>query len=446
MQNSEHLPIGHRLESLYKIVKVLGRDDFEIVYLVKDIHRMDDLVVKELFLKGSSFRDKTNVYTQEKSKKAFQTTKEGIIKEVNLLKDIKEANGLQTYGYFEENNTIYTLMEYRKNAPLESYLKIIPQKIVEPTPIEPTQAETDHQKPKSYFFLKLLITLIFIATALGAYAYKIMVYDREKAKEVPKVIVTEEPKTTYHPPLIDRNQSSKEIPKPKIEKAKKEASQQKEKSIIEDNSLPLNLPNDEIETETDINKNVKPKTSKELPQTDTKIKKQKIEKKVSVEVAKEPTIKTVLTTETTTPSQISLGTKINGTSLNTTTTTFTTEKVQTFLENFIASGERGSVEEIVNYYDTKVETYFSLSNVTHQTIYRDKTSYNRKWQKRSFQLLNFQIVKTYYINNIEYCDVKNRTKWRVSTQNSKTASGISNVFITIKNTPYGFKVKSIYSF
>lgn len=441
MQKSEHLPIGHRLENLYEIVKVLGRDDFEIVYLVKDIHRMDDLVVKELFLKGSSFRDKTNVYTQEKSKKAFQKTKEGIIKEVNLLKDIKEANRLQTYGYFEENNTIYTLMEYRKKAPLESYLKIIPQKIVDPTPIEPTKIATDHQKPKSYFFLKLLITLIFIATALGVYAYKVMVYDREKAKEMPKVVVTQTaPKPIYHPSLVDRNHSTKEIPKPKIKEA------EKEQPIIDDNNLPLNLPNDEIETETDSDKDIEPETPKELPQTDTKIEEQEIEKKVSVDVEKEPTVNPFLKVKTTSPSPISLGTRIGGTPMDTTTSTFTREKIQTFLENFIASGEHGSVEQIVHYYDTKVDKYFSLNNVTHQIIYNDKKHYNKRWPERHFQLLDFKIVKTYYKDNIEYCDIKNRTTWKVSNRSSKTVSGSSNVFMTIKKTPYGFRVKSIYSF
>jgi len=444
MQNSEYLPVGHQIGGLYEIVKVLGRDDFEIVYLIKDLHRMDSLVLKELFLKGSSFRDKANIYTQEKLKKAFQETKEGIIKEVTLLKGLKKANRLQTYGYFEENNTIYTIMEYREKAPLESYLKIIPQPTVEPAPAKPKKQKVDNQKPqKSYLFLKLLIVLIFIATLLGAYAYKIMVYDREKAKEIPKVVVTQTPKPIYHPPLVDRDKTTKEIPKPKIEEREIEESQ-KEETVIADNNFPLNLPNDEIEIQTDIDNDVEPKTAQDLPQTNTE--EQESKEEVSINVEKEPTVEPALRVEATNPSHISLGTKIGGTAPHTSTSTFTREKIQSFLENFIASGERGSVAEIVNHYDTKVDKYFSLNHVTHQTIYNDKRRYNKRWSKRNFQLLDFKIVKIYYKNTIEYCDIKSRTKWKVSNQASKTVSGISNVFMTIKKTPYGFRVKSIYSF
>ncbi len=444
MQKSEHLPIGHRLGGHYEIVNVLGRDDFEIVYLVKDIHRMDNLVLKELFLKNSSFRDKENIYTQEKLKKEFQETKEGIIHEVTLLKEIKEANTIQTYGYFEENKTIYTIMEYQQKAPLESYLKIIPQKIVEPTNKKPDQKkienqQTDNQKPKSSLFLKLLIALILILIALGAYAYKMVVYDKEKAKEIPKVAVTEVPKTIYHPPLTDRNQTAKEqttkeIEEPIKEEPLEELEEQKpvkKEPIVESQNLPLpiDVPNDEIETE-------------ELPEEPV------LQELPSVEVEKQPTVEEPFSTlETTTkPPLISLGTRIGGAPMNTTSPTFTRENIQNFLENFIASGERGSVQEVVNHYDTSVDKYFSRSNVTHQTIYNDKVNYNQKWQQRKFQLLDFQILKTYYKNNVEYCDVKNRASWTVSTKEFQTASGISNVLMTIKKTPHGFKVKSINSF
>lgn len=433
MQNSEHLPTGHKLGGHYEIVKVLGRDNFEIVYLVKDVHRMDNLVLKELFLKGSSFRDQANIYTQEKLKKEFQETKEGIIKEVTLLKGIKEANTLQTYGYFEENNSIYTIMEYREKASLENYLKIIPEPSIEATPTKSDKVKTEDKKPKSTPFLNLLIVLIFIALALGAYAYKIMVYDREKAKEMPKVVVTQAEKPIYHPPLMDRDKSTKEIEPPKTEEPIE--TKIEEESIIADKNLPINLPDDEIEG--DIEDEVESETIQELPQTDTKTEEQE---------SKEEAVDPFLNLEATKQPTVSLGTRINGTATNTSTSTFTTTRIQSFLENFIASGEHGSVDQIVNYYDSKVDKYFSLSNVTHQTIHNDKTSYNKRWSERSFQLLDFKILKIYNKNNVEYCDIKNRTTWKVSTQGSKTVSGISNVFMTIKKTPYGFRVKSIYSF
>jgi len=84
----EYLPISYKIGGHYEIIKVLGDDEFEIVYIVKDIHRLETLfVIKELFLKEYCFRDEQNgIYILEKSKESFQKTKKNLIFEINIIK------------------------------------------------------------------------------------------------------------------------------------------------------------------------------------------------------------------------------------------------------------------------------------------------------------------------------------------------------------------------
>ena len=193
MQNDQYLPLGLNIGGHYEIVKLLGEDDFEIVYLVKDIHRLEThFVLKELFLKEFSFRNENIVYTLEKSKDIFDETKKGIIADVNILQKNRDANRLQTYGYFEENGTIYTIMEFTNSSSLDSYLKIQPKKRAEALNPKPTDTTTTKEKkPKSFIFLKMLIVSLVILVALGIYAYKIIEDNKNRSKEESKVVVAE---------------------------------------------------------------------------------------------------------------------------------------------------------------------------------------------------------------------------------------------------------------
>jgi len=73
-------------------------------------------------------------------------------------------------------------------------------------------------------------------------------------------------------------------------------------------------------------------------------------------------------------------------------------------------------------------------------------NYNRKWVHRDFKLLDFEILNISKINGVEYCDIRKRTRWSVATSSGKHASGVSRVFMVLKRTVSGFKVKTIYSF
>jgi len=126
MYSTEHLEIGYKIGTHYEIQEVLGQGGFGIVYLVKDKHQLDKtLVVKELFSKEFSFRnrDSNTVSNKTKAQNIFKKIKEGIIREVNILSKIRNPNVVEAYGHLEENNTTYSIMEYIDGIDLGKYLK-----------------------------------------------------------------------------------------------------------------------------------------------------------------------------------------------------------------------------------------------------------------------------------------------------------------------------------
>jgi serine/threonine protein kinase len=113
--STEHLDIGYKIKDHYEIQKVLGQGGFGIVYLVKDTERLNNIfVIKELFAKEFSFRkrDERKVTHKPKAITLMKKIKEGIIREVKILSQIENENVVQAYGYLEENNTLYSIMEY----------------------------------------------------------------------------------------------------------------------------------------------------------------------------------------------------------------------------------------------------------------------------------------------------------------------------------------------
>jgi hypothetical protein len=225
MENNYYLSIGTKLGGHYEIEKVLSEDEFEILYLAKDLHKRGEYVVlKELFLKSYSQREGNDVVSPAKSKIVFEETKKEVIKEVNTILNNASEKEVAIYGTFEENNTVYTIMEFINDANLNGYLNVNPIKdeeeikkidsqkikkdVMEEKIIEPRSKE----KPKSSLFLKLLITMLLICIALGYYAYDMIKSDKEKRKNRPTVsAVVEKIKK------VEKEESSSNLPSTKEE-------------------------------------------------------------------------------------------------------------------------------------------------------------------------------------------------------------------------------------
>ncbi len=85
---------------------------------------------------------------------------------------------------------------------------------------------------------------------------------------------------------------------------------------------------------------------------------------------------------------------------------FNRQNVQNFLNQLIIASEENDIRRMVSFYDRNVDRYFSLSDVTHRDIYRDKVKYIKKWVEREYGLIDFKILRVFEEDGVEYCDVE----------------------------------------
>jgi len=449
MEKSKYLPVGSNIGGHYEIIDVLGDDDFEILYLVRDNHRKGSFfVLKELFLETFSSRNNESVFTIPEAQGVFDKQKKEIILEIDSAKKKRQNSEVKTYGYIKDNHTVYTIMEFTNNFNLESYLHFQPRDEISLPSLELTDKKT---KKKSFLFLKILIITVLIVAGLALYAYKMLKEDRDKTEEKPQVVVTQTP--IHHPELLNRTETTNS--ETRVETEVKEPKNEETKVVSSHDEY---LPVTETKSVNEINIEEKNETQKYLDTVEDDaiyIDNEVEEIPEQEEVPKTVVVPKVETLPIKEVEQVSLGTRIeptlnSGISLGTpilknSTDPFNRVAIKDFLDEFIASSATGSVEDIASKYDYHVDRYFSLKNVTQATIKEDKRRYNKRWTKREFTIEEFKIIKKYQKDGTDYCDIKTTTKWKVSTNSGKKATGKSRGFMTIKKTTNGYKVKSIYT-
>ena len=212
MVKSYYLAIGYKLGGHYEVVKVLSEDDFEILYLVKDLHMAEKFfVLKELFLSAYASRNADNsVQIMAKSRHVFEQTKRDVIAEIEVLKTQHITESPKLYGYFEENNTIYTIMEFINNSNFSVYLESNTQNEFHESVIAKVDDdENEKEKPKSTLFLKILTASMFLLIGLLYYSYNMIQKDKERAKNKSSQVVVVNEHLNY-PPLEDKTQMKEE--------------------------------------------------------------------------------------------------------------------------------------------------------------------------------------------------------------------------------------------
>lgn len=122
-EDSSVLPLGYILNNKYKIINALGKGGFGIVYKVEDIETKEIFAIKELFVNTVCFRRRDSQQIDSNNRELFASLKEKTYKEVNLLSSINYENIVKEYGYFEENDTCYIVMEYVDGKNLNQFLK-----------------------------------------------------------------------------------------------------------------------------------------------------------------------------------------------------------------------------------------------------------------------------------------------------------------------------------
>ena len=121
------LPVGTLLHGQYEVGRVLGQGGFGITYLGWDRQLGAAVCIKEYFPSHAVSRD-CSVSSQvrchtESGAESFRLSKERFLREGRVLarfRDIPEI--VSVYGSFEENDTVYIVMEYIKGMDLAHYV------------------------------------------------------------------------------------------------------------------------------------------------------------------------------------------------------------------------------------------------------------------------------------------------------------------------------------
>jgi hypothetical protein len=115
-----------------------------------------------------------------------------------------------------------------------------------------------------------------------------------------------------------------------------------------------------------------------------------------------------------------------------------------FLDTYIGASAT-SAEDTLKFYDKKVKKYFRFNHPSHERILKSQKRYNKKWIDREFEISDFQIVKTYQKNGVNYYDLTTTTVWNVRNKRGKKLSGKSRGYMILKELGDSFKITSIYT-
>ena len=126
-QRDEALKEGTILKRRYKIEHVLGVGGYGITYAGEDIQDKRKVAIKECYQinvckRGTNAR--VVLLESSSMRQTFEDTKTRFKEEANLLKENNYNPGIiQVYEVFEENNTVYYVMELLDGCDLKQYLK-----------------------------------------------------------------------------------------------------------------------------------------------------------------------------------------------------------------------------------------------------------------------------------------------------------------------------------
>ena len=117
--------------------------------------------------------------------------------------------------------------------------------------------------------------------------------------------------------------------------------------------------------------------------------------------------------------------------------------LDTFLHKFYKVGEVNSASKVLPYYAYKVDRYFSMKNVTREDILKDKKQYYKKWVKRKYHLLHYEVLHTSYTDRAILYTVKTTINWKVTSRKGKVKYGTSTNIINLYHDHNGIVITSI---
>lgn len=420
MKTTNYLSINDVIGEHYIILDILAKDAFEILYLVRDTNRTESLfVLKELFFETFCSREDNIVIIQSQAQGVFYKQKQAIISKVNKVKN-HQPTELKTFGFFEENNTIYTIMEYSTDAKMSDYLEFE----TETLSTEKVLKTSNYINSLKYL---LALGLVLLLAYLGYMAYK-------------NYTKTEIFNDNDLKPRIELRDHTQNIQK-EVKVLKTEKDNIEKNNINKDNSQITATPPTPLVKEKSLTLEVN-KTSIEnnISTVPTKTHLQTVVDNLVEEnnVSHEENLSKPLVEEKSDNNNTAIpNLEVNQTSLSET-------EIKTFLDAFINSSSNGSIDEVLSFYDTKIEKYFKFNHINQDVVKKDKLKYNKKWVYREFTIEDFKILKQYIHNKQEYVHLQTITKWTISNKQGLKRKGKSKGFMKVKLTDEGLRVVSIY--
>lgn len=123
----QHLKAGVTLQSgKYRVESVLGQGGFGITYLAEQTMLGRKVAIKEFFMKDFCERDENSCSITTVTANARATVeryREKFLKEARNMVRLKHANIVRIIDVFEENTTVYYVMEYAEKGSLDDKVK-----------------------------------------------------------------------------------------------------------------------------------------------------------------------------------------------------------------------------------------------------------------------------------------------------------------------------------
>ncbi len=124
-----HLPCGTLLRDRYLVGAALGEGGFGITYIGRDVTLDIRVAIKEYYPNGFTNRNNTvslvvTAPVTADRKEFFEKGRASFLKEARALGKFSQEPGIvNVRDFFEENNTVYIVMEYLNGVTLKEHLK-----------------------------------------------------------------------------------------------------------------------------------------------------------------------------------------------------------------------------------------------------------------------------------------------------------------------------------
>lgn len=117
----DFLPLDYKFQNNYEIEGYIDETEFSNVYLVSTFNKK--YVIKECFPKSIAIRDDDLKIFTNKNVEKFNLVKNSFQREKEILEKLdKNKDVVNLVNFFEENNTIYLVLEYFEGINLKKYV------------------------------------------------------------------------------------------------------------------------------------------------------------------------------------------------------------------------------------------------------------------------------------------------------------------------------------